>query len=100
MRDVTEETITQKGLLRRGVSAEEIRMQRAEKATTITFPASSEEPVERYWGEEVLSHEKGAVRMDRATRGAMPLLFNHDVDDPIGMITGARLEKNRLMVDA
>lgn len=100
MADVHEETITQKGLLRRGVSAEEIRLQRAEKATTITFPASSEEPVERYWGAEVLSHEKGAVRMDRATRGAMPLLFNHDVDDPIGMITGARLEKNRLMVDA
>ena len=95
-----EEVLTQKGLLRRGVAAEEIRMQRAEKATTITFPASSEEPVERYWGTEVLSHENGAVRLDRASRGAMPLLFNHNVDDPIGMITGARLEKNRLMVDA
>lgn len=100
MADVKEEVITQKGLLRRGVAAEEIRMQRAEKATTITFPASSEEPVERYWGTEVLSHENGAVRLDRASRGAMPLLFNHNVDDPIGMITGARLEKNRLMVDA
>lgn len=98
---MAEEMVKQKGLLRRGVSAEEIRIQRKEeKATTISFPASSEEPVERYWGDEVLSHEKGAVRMDRATRGAMPLLFNHDVDDPIGMITGARLEKNRLMVDA
>lgn len=100
MADVHEEIITQKGLLRRGVSAEEIRLQRADEKTTITFPASSEEPVERYWGSEVLSHEKGAVRMDRATRGAMPLLFNHNVDDPIGMITAARLEKNRLMVDA
>lgn len=100
MADVHEETITQKGLLRRGVSAEEIRLQRADEKTTITFPASSEEPVERYWGTEVLSHEKGAVRMDRASRGAMPLLFNHNVDDPIGMITAARLEKNRLMVDA
>jgi HK97 family phage major capsid protein/HK97 family phage prohead protease len=100
MVDVKEETITQKGLLRRGVSAEEIRLQRADEKTTITFPASSEEPVERYWGNEVLSHEKGAVRMERATRGAMPLLFNHNVDDPIGMITAARLEKNRLMVDA
>lgn len=100
MADVHEETITQKGLLRRGVSAEEIRLQRADEKTTITFPASSEEPVERYWGNEVLSHEKGAVRMDRASRGAMPLLFNHNVDDPIGMITAARLEKNRLMVDA
>ena len=100
MADVHEETITQKGLLRRGVSAEEIRLQRADEKTTITFPASSEEPVERYWGTEVLSHEKGAVRLDRASRGAMPLLFNHNVDDPIGMITAARLEKNRLMVDA
>lgn len=100
MADTQEEVLKQKGLLRRGVAAEEIRMQRAEKATTITFPASSEEPVERYWGTEVLSHENGAVRMDRASRGAMPLLFNHNVDDPIGMITGARLEKNRLMVDA
>ncbi|HBY60320.1 MAG TPA: hypothetical protein DEH78_10885 [Solibacterales bacterium] len=95
-----EEIITHKGLLRRGVAAEEIRMQRAEKATTITFPASSEEPVERCWGVEVLSYENGAVRLDRATRGAMPLLFNHNVDDPIGMITAARIEKNRLMVDA
>lgn len=100
MGEMKEEVMKQKGLLRRGVAAEEIRMQRAEKATTITFPASSEEPVERYWGVEVLSHETGAVRMDRASRGAMPLLFNHNVDDPIGMITGARLEKNRLMVDA
>lgn len=100
MADVQEETITQKGLLRRGVSAEEIRLQRADEKTTITFPASSEEPVDRYWGVEVLSHEKGAVRLDRAMRGAMPLLFNHNVDDPIGMITAARIEKNRLMVDA
>lgn len=100
MADVKEEVITQKGLLRRGVAAEEMRLQRTEETTTLTFPASSEEPVERYWGVEVLSHENGAVRMDRASRGAMPLLFNHNVDDPIGMITGARLEKNRLMVDA
>lgn len=100
MADVKEEVMIQKGLLRRGVAAEEIRMQRADEKTTITFPASSEEPVERYWGTEVLSHESGAVRLDRASRGAMPLLFNHNVDDPIGMITGARLEKNRLMVDA
>lgn len=101
MPDATVEKVKkQKGLFVRGVAAEAIRIQRQADNTTITFPASSEEPVERWWGQEVLSHESGAVRLDRATRGAMPLLFNHDVDDPIGMITGARVEQSRLMVDA
>lgn len=100
MADVTEETVKQKGLLRRGVSAEQILVTRKDERELLTFPASSEEPVERWWGVEVLSHESGSVRLDRAKRGAMPLLFNHNVDDPIGMITAARVESNRLMVDA
>lgn len=100
MGDVTEETVKQKGLLRRGVSVEQIRVTIKGERELLTFPASSEEPVERWWGVEVLSHESGSVRMDRAKRGAMPLLFNHNVDDPIGMITAARVESNRLMVDA
>lgn len=95
-----DEVLKQKGLLRRGVSASEILLRKQGEAEIMTFPASSEEPVERYWGTEVLSHEAGAVRLARATQGAMPLLFNHNVDDPIGMITGARMEDNRLMVDA
>lgn len=100
MADVTEETVKQKGLLLRSVSAEQILVTRKDARELLTFPASSEEPVERWWGVEVLSHESGSVRMDRAKRGAMPLLFNHNVDDPIGMITAARVESNRLMVDA
>jgi HK97 family phage major capsid protein/HK97 family phage prohead protease len=68
--------------------------------TTLTFPASSETPVERWWGEEVLSHDKGAIRLDRVKRGAMPLLFNHDMNDPIGIVDAARIEGGRLVVDA
>ena len=30
----------------------------------------------------------------------MPLLFNHDMDYPIGMVTGAKIEDGRMMVDA
>lgn len=100
MADVTEETLKQKGLLRRGVSAEQILVTRKDERELLTFPTSSEEPVERWWGVEVLSHDSGSVRLDRAKRGAMPLLFNHNIDDPIGMITAARVESNRLMVDA
>lgn len=66
----------------------------------LSFPASSERPVERWYGDEVLVHEKKSIRLERATSGAMPLLFNHDMDDPIGMITGASITDGRLMVDA
>lgn len=100
MPEMMQETVKQKGLLRRFVTADQIRIVRQDEQDVMTFPASSEEPVDRWWGTEILSHEKSAVRLDRATGGAMPLLFNHDVNDPIGMITAARLEKNRLMVDA
>lgn len=67
---------------------------------TLSFPASSETPVERYFGDEVLVHDKKSVRLDRASGGAMPLLFNHNWDDPVGMITGAKVVDGRLMVDA
>lgn len=97
---MTEEIVKQKGLLRRGVEHADILIERKESDNLLSFPASSEEPVERWYGMEILSHEPSAVKLKRAKAGAMPLLFNHDIDDPIGIITGARVEKNRLMVDA
>lgn len=78
----------------------EITLRAEEGVTRLTFPASSETPVERWFGEEVLSHEGSAVRMERIKRGAVPMLFNHDWDDPIGMIDAARIEDSRLVVDA
>jgi HK97 family phage prohead protease len=38
--------------------------------------------------------------MDRIKRGAAPLLFNHNWNDPIGMIDGGRIKDGRLYVDA
>ena len=66
----------------------------------ITFAASSELPVERFFGTEVLSHAQGAIRMSRIESGAAPLLFNHNWDDPVGMLQAGRLKDGRLMVDA
>ncbi len=88
------------GALARDIERSEISIRKEEGKTTLTFAASSEHPVERWFGEEVLSHEKKAVRLDRATRGAMPLLFNHNMDDPVGIIDAARVESGRLIVDA
>jgi HK97 family phage major capsid protein/HK97 family phage prohead protease len=63
---------------------------------TIEFPFSSEYPVARYFGNEVLSHEMEAANLERLNDGA-PLLFNHDPDRIIGVVERAWIngEKKR-----
>ena len=56
----------------------------------MSFPASSETPVERLFGTEILRHDERSIRMDRLKTGAAPLLFNHNWNDPIGMVDNAR----------
>lgn len=58
------------------------------------FSFSSEYPVERGFGMEVLSHEDGAADLGRLNDGA-PLLFNHDMDRPIGVVERAYLDKDK-----
>lgn len=85
----------------RAVDQQSIRVAQKEgELASITFSASSENPVERWFGSEILSHADGAIRMDRIRGGAMPLLFNHDWNDPVGMIDSARIEDKRLIVEA
>ncbi len=90
------------GKLTRDLPAVELQVRKAEQGqpVSLTFSASSETPVERWFGTEILSHDQGAIRMQRMNDGAAPLLFNHDWADPIGMIDGARVEGKRLVVDA
>jgi HK97 family phage major capsid protein/HK97 family phage prohead protease len=59
----------------------------AEKRT-MEFPFSSELPVERWFGNEILSHKSGAANFERLNGGAQ-LLFNHDMDRYIGIIEKA-----------
>ena len=94
-----EEIVKEKQLYRR-FGTQTLKMRKEGDAYALNFPASSETPVERWYGEEVLVHTTKAVRLGRAKNGAMPLLFNHDMDYPIGMVTGAKIEDGRMMVDA
>lgn len=55
---------------------------------TLTFSFSSEQPVQRWFGNEVLSHDKGAGDFTRLNDAA-PLLFNHNMDDVIGVVERA-----------
>lgn len=61
---------------------------------TIEFPFSSELPVERWFGDEVLSHKSGAADLTRLNDGA-PLLFNHDMDEIIGVLEKAWIGEDK-----
>ena len=58
------------------------------------FSFSSEYPVERSFGSEILSHDKDAADLSRLNDGA-PLLFNHDMDRPIGVVERAYLDDDK-----
>lgn len=60
----------------------------------IEFPFSSEEPVERFFGMEVLSHKSSAADLGRLNNAA-PLLFNHDMDEIRGVVEKAWLKDGR-----
>ncbi len=58
----------------------------SDKPISITFSGTSTYRVPRSFGDEVLDHAPKAIRLERAQRGAIPLLFNHDMNDIIGMV--------------
>ena len=87
--------------LTRDLTAARIETRAADDGPTrLSFSLSSDTPLDRWFGTEILSHAAGAVRLDRINSGAAPLLFNHDWSDPVGMIDRGRLENGRLIVDA
>ena len=59
---------------------------------------SSEEPVNRFFGREILDHAEGAVDLTRL-REVGVLLFNHDVDKVVGRILRAWVENGRGMAE-
>ena len=61
------------------------------KSRTFEFPFSSEYPVKRYFGNEVLSHDDGAADLSRLNDGGA-VLFNHNMDKPIGVVESARID--------
>lgn len=98
--DLMDDHLIQKGPLARFYEHSDLEVRKDGTVTKVRFSASSENPVERWFGTEVLSHEEKAVKLSRARGGAMPLLFNHNINDPIGMVTEARLVNRRLMIDS
>jgi len=65
------------------------------RGQTYVASLSSEQPVERDFGVEVLEHTAEAVDLSRA-RDGLPLLFNHDTQRLIGRVSGLHVAERRL----
>ena len=70
-----------------------------EESRSLEFSFSSEAPVARWFGDEVLSHDSESVDLTRLNDGA-PLLWNHNPDQVLGVVERGWIdgEKKRGMV--
>lgn len=64
-------------------------------ARTVEMAFSSEEPYARWWGTEVLSHDRAAVDLGRLAGGRHPLLVDHSTRDQVGVIEKAWVGDDR-----
>ena len=59
---------------------------------TIDLSFSSEEPVDRWWGVEILDHQKKSVNLRRLKRGGA-LLIDHDMKNQVGVIEEVSIDE-------
>jgi HK97 family phage major capsid protein/HK97 family phage prohead protease len=77
--------------LKRALSTE---FRSVDEERTLEFPFASEEPVERYYGMEVLSMDTKSMDLSRLNDGA-PLLYQHDPDRIVGVVQKAYIKNKR-----
>ena len=68
-----------------------------EKKRTVSIAVSSELPVARSFGKEILVHEAGAIDMAFLASGRAPLLLDHDMERQIGVIESVELSADRVL---
>ena len=66
-----------------------------EEIREINIAISSEEPYDRWFGTEVLVHERGAIDLKFMESGRAPLLYQHDHTKPIGVVKQVTLGDDR-----
>ena len=64
-----------------------------EDKRVVRVGVSSEEPVERSFGMEVLGHSAGDINMEFINSGRAPLLLDHDMTKQIGVIEEFKLDE-------
>ena len=66
-------------------------------ARTAELAFSSEAPVERWWGVEILGHAAGEVEDGFIGSGTAPLLMDHNARDQVGVVERVTLDADRKM---
>ena len=66
-----------------------------EASKTVKLAFSSEEPVERSFGIEILDHSPSSVDLTRMLSGA-PLLVDHDATDQVGVVERVSIDQDRV----
>ena len=64
-----------------------------EEKRMVRVGVSSEEPVERSFGMEVLGHSAGDINMEFINSGRAPLLLDHNMEKQIGVIEEFKLDE-------
>ena len=95
MSNITAEQINAEAGKRGGIFRNAAIREIDQEARTVQLAFSSEAPVQRWFGDEVLSHEAGAMRLARMESGAA-LLVNHDWDDQIGVVESIEIGSDRV----
>ena len=95
MSKITAEQISAEAGKRGGIFRNAAIREIDQEARTVQLAFSSEAPVSRWFGDEVLSHDDGAMRLDRMQSGAA-LLVNHDWDDQIGVVESIEIGSDRV----
>lgn len=65
------------------------------EARTVELAFSSEAPVDRWFGTEVLDHDPASIRLDRMQNGAA-LLLDHDWSRQIGVVESVTIGSDRV----
>lgn len=68
-----------------------------EKARTARIAISSETPVERSFGKEILVHDSRSIDMEFLASGRAPLLLDHDPERQVGVIESVTLDADRVL---
>lgn len=63
-----------------------------EERRTVRIAVSSEEPVDRSFGAEILDHSERSIDLEFARSGRMPLLLDHDPRQQIGVVENVELD--------
>lgn len=91
MADEEEYRLAQADLEKRYVHMSEKAIDQEKR--TVMVGVSSEEPVERSFGMEVIDHSRENMNLAFLNSGRAPLLLNHDSDKVIGVIESVELDE-------